>query len=70
MSFLTLLGLLFVGLKLAHIIAWSWLLVLAPFWAIPVLLVAMIVSAGTGLGAALLIGTRNEKRRGLKPTRR
>lgn len=26
------LGLLFVGLKLSGVIAWSWLWVLAPFW--------------------------------------
>lgn len=29
---LGLLGLLFVGLKLAHVISWSWWWVLAPFW--------------------------------------
>jgi len=26
------LGVLFIGLKLAHVITWSWLWVLAPFW--------------------------------------
>lgn len=26
------LGVLFVGLKLAHVIEWSWLWVTAPFW--------------------------------------
>lgn len=40
-----LLGLLFVGLKLGHVIAWSWLWVLAPFW-IPfaVLLAAVVIT--------------------------
>lgn len=28
----TLLGLLFIGLKLGNVIAWSWWWVLAPFW--------------------------------------
>ena len=31
-SFPSLLGLLFIGLKLAGIIAWPWVWVLAPFW--------------------------------------
>ncbi len=30
--FLSLLGLLFVGLKLAHVIDWSWWYVTLPFW--------------------------------------
>lgn len=28
----TLLGVLFIALKLTHVIAWSWVWVLAPFW--------------------------------------
>lgn len=40
-SFCTLLGLLFIGLKLTGYIQWSWLWVLSPFW-IPVILVAII----------------------------
>lgn len=37
------LGLLFVGLKLGHVIAWSWLWVLAPFWA-PLIFALIVVS--------------------------
>jgi hypothetical protein len=36
------LGLLFVGLKLGGVIAWSWLWVLAPFWIPFVVVVALI----------------------------
>ena len=48
-----LLGVLFVILKLTHVVAWSWLWVLAPFW-IPisfvlVLLVVIFVLAVLGL---------------------
>ena len=32
MSFLTVLGLIFIVLKLCGVIAWSWVWVLAPFW--------------------------------------
>jgi len=38
-KYLAILSLLFIGLKLANFIAWSWWWVLAPIWAIPVLLV-------------------------------
>jgi hypothetical protein len=46
-SFPMLLGLLFIGLKLAGIITWSWLWVLAPLWiglavGVVVLLLALI----------------------------
>jgi hypothetical protein len=37
----TILGIVFITLKLCHIIDWSWLWVLAPFW-IPVSLVICI----------------------------
>lgn len=36
------LGLLFIGLKLAGVITWSWLWVLSPFW-IPLALVLVIL---------------------------
>lgn len=44
MSIAGLLGVVFIVLKLTHVIAWSWWLVLAPFW-IPALIgvVAFIV---------------------------
>ena len=47
-SFLQMLLLLFIGLKLADIIQWSWWWVLAPGW-IPLLAAALIVAAGTVL---------------------
>lgn len=31
-SFLTLLGLLFIGLKLGHVIEWSWWYITLPLW--------------------------------------
>ncbi len=46
-----LLGVLFVALKLTHVISWSWLWVLAPFW-IPLALVATFFGA---LGLIALI---------------
>lgn len=36
MNILTLLTVLFIGLKLCGVITWNWFLVLAPLWAIPV----------------------------------
>lgn len=45
MSVLGLLGVAFVVLKLMGIIAWSWWWVLAPFWAIPVLLLLLAILA-------------------------
>lgn len=47
----TLLLLLFIALKLTHVIAWSWLWVLAPFW-IPAGVVLVIFLFGV-LGIAL-----------------
>lgn len=69
MPILGLLGLLFIGLKLGHVIAWSWLLVLAPFWAIPVLLVATILFAGTGIGVIALFSARRQRDRRIKSAR-
>lgn len=40
-GFFTLLALLFIGLKLTGVIAWSWVWVLAPIW-IPLALVLVI----------------------------
>ena len=42
-GFPALLLLLFIGLKLGGVIAWSWLWVLSPFW-IPLLLVVIILA--------------------------
>jgi len=44
-GFLSLLGLLFIGLKLAHVIEWSWLWVLSPFW-IPVAIFILFTAFG------------------------
>ena len=41
-GFPALLGLLFIGLKLGHVIAWSWWLVLLPLYAVPALAVATV----------------------------
>jgi len=43
-GFLGLLALLFIGLKLGHVIAWSWWWVLAPLW-IPVAVALAILAA-------------------------
>ena len=54
-SFLGALGLLFIGLKLGHVIHWSWWLVTLPLWgglalflvgAIVVVLIALVSSRG------------------------
>ena len=45
-GFLTLLGLLFIGLKLGGVISWSWWWVLAPLWgqvALAILILALIL---------------------------
>ena len=41
-GFLGLLGLLFIGLKLGHVVGWSWLWVLSPLW-IPVSLTVFVI---------------------------
>ena len=41
--FLALLTVLFIGLKLTHVIAWSWVWVLAPLW-VPVGLAIIILA--------------------------
>lgn len=43
-----LLTVLFVGLKLAHVINWSWWWVLAPMW-LPFVIVCLIVLGGAAL---------------------
>ncbi|QFR55901.1 hypothetical protein JC221_255 [Yersinia phage JC221] len=46
-GFLGLLTVLFVALKLTNVIAWSWFWVLAPLWAIPVLIIFTIICGST-----------------------
>lgn len=42
-AFLSLLTLLFIGLKLTHYIDWSWWWVLSPLWIPPVVFVLLII---------------------------
>lgn len=55
MGFAEFLTLLFIGLKLGHVIAWSWLWVLSPLWIVYGAFVAVFVLAGVMavIGAAL-----------------
>lgn len=59
-GFLGLLGLLFIGLKLSHVIDWSWWLVTLPLWGGTALVVAIIAlaAAGTGVGAGVKAAAR------------
>jgi hypothetical protein len=45
-GFFGLLGILFIGLKLTHYIAWPWLYVLMPLWIPLAILFAILVFAG------------------------
>jgi hypothetical protein len=49
-GFCSLLTLLFIGLKLGHVIAWSWWWVLCPIW-IPLAAVLAILALCAALGA-------------------
>ena len=42
-GFLGLFGLLFIGLKLTGAIEWAWIWVLAPFWIVALLIVAVVI---------------------------
>ena len=57
LGFLPLLGFLFIGLKLAGTIAWSWWWVLAPFWIWPAIL------AVCGLVYAVCCGIEQAQKR-------
>lgn len=52
----SLLGLLFVGLKLTGSIDWSWWWVTAPFWIPPVFVVACLVVGGILIGLGHVAG--------------
>lgn len=54
----SLLGVLFVGLKLTGVINWPWLWVLSPFW-IPVALLIVILVIAVILKAAIDPGDRS-----------
>lgn len=45
MSVLGILGVVFIVLKITHVIAWSWLWVLAPFWIPAAIAVAILIIA-------------------------
>jgi|APSaa5957512535_1039671.scaffolds.fasta_scaffold813535_1 hypothetical protein len=46
MEFTGLLAVLFIGLKLAEIINWSWWWVLSPIWVVPVLVILLAFAGG------------------------
>lgn len=54
----TLLGVLFVGLKLCHVIDWNWWWVTLPFWAGPAIVVAILIVGGLCLGIGFLWACR------------
>ncbi len=53
---LGLLGILFIGLKLTGYIAWSWWWVTAPFWSVPVTLIALFLVIGIVFLIAKILG--------------
>lgn len=60
-SFLPLLGLLFIALKLGFVIEWSWLWVLAPFW-IWAAILAMLFGTWVTIAALAAVGIYSSKR--------
>lgn len=54
-SFLGMLTILFIGLKLTGHIDWSWWWVLCPIWAFPAILLAILAVCGIGLGIITVI---------------
>lgn len=57
-SFFSLLAVLFIGLKLTHVIDWSWAWVLAPLWLPISILLAVILGIGLiSLLAMSFVGT-------------
>ena len=56
MNFLALLGVLFIGLKLTHYIAWAWIWVLSPLW-IPLAIQIAVVILTFGTASLALIIT-------------
>ena len=45
---LSVLGLIFIVLKLVGVINWSWWWVLSPFWGVPALILSVIILIGLG----------------------
>ena len=64
LTFLGALTILFIGLKLSHVIDWGWLLVLAPLWmpiaaVVIIILVVLAVIAVLATGHILFAGGKN-----------
>lgn len=52
---LSILGLIFITLKLTNFIAWSWWWVLTPFWIIPAVVIFLFALGGIMMGIATTI---------------
>jgi hypothetical protein len=57
-----LLGVLFIGLKLGHVIDWPWLWVLSPFWIPMALVLAILLIAGIVIGAGKALDRAADKK--------
>lgn len=62
-SLSSMLGLLFIGLKLGGVIHWSWLWVLAPFWIPSAVFLAVLLGLLVALGVKAVAEERARKRR-------
>ena len=65
-GFFTLLGLLFIGLKLGKIINWSWWLVLLPLYGPPLFILAVFVFGALGIVAAFCVCEWRDRRAAAK----
>ena len=45
MNFLSVLTILFIGLKLTNVIDWSWWFVMMPLWALPIVIIVLSLIA-------------------------
>jgi hypothetical protein len=54
-TFLGALTILFIGLKLAHVIDWSWLWVLSPLWLGIAVIVGFMIIGAIGIGLWALV---------------
>ena len=62
-SWLGLLGVAFVVLKLCHVVAWPWWLVLCPFWIAPAILLGVFLAVFVVALACMALGARPRRRR-------
>lgn len=65
-GFLSLLTLLFIGLKLTGHIDWSWLWVLAPFWIPAAVVLVLFLILGAATFAVAVLEERERRGRGKK----